>query len=192
MTRRRGRALAVAVVVAAAVTLAGCASASPAPTATATGRAQQPQPTATVSGSGDNPTPAGDPTCDTIIPASTVDTFEKAGWVSREDPFFIGNIELPGGIQCTWGDAKVASDQVQVYGWAPITAEQVQEVTSELVDSGWKKFTENDVTYITATGDMILNADDQGYGMTYAFGDGHITFADTKQGLLLVEWPPAQ
>jgi hypothetical protein len=64
------------------------------------------------------------------------------------------------------------------------------EVKKELLDSGWKELDEDGVTYITATGTMVMNPDDEGYGITYRLGDGEITLADTKQGLLLVQWPP--
>ena len=67
--------------------------------------------------------PDADPTCQTIIPAATATDFADTGLTAREDPFYIAGILLPDGIQCTWGDQSVASDQVQVYGWAPITAD---------------------------------------------------------------------
>jgi hypothetical protein len=193
VTRTRTPAIGVVLLLSATLALAGCASSatpSAAPTADAT--VTVPAPTETVSGS-EAPTgpdaPSGEPTCDGIIPSTTVEAFTKEDWTFREDPFYVGNINLAGGIQCTWGNASVASDQVQVFGWAPMTDAQRGEVEKELVDSGWKKFTEDGVEYITATDDMIMNPDDDGYGMTYRFGKGQITFADTKQGLLLVEWP---
>ena len=34
-----------------------------------------------------------------------------------------------------------------------------------------------------------IATDDEGYGMTYLFTPGQVTVADTKQGLLLIEWP---
>jgi hypothetical protein len=33
-----------------------------------------------------------------------------------------------------------------------------------------------------------MGTDEDGYGMTYLFGDGWVTLSDTKQGLLLVTW----
>ncbi|WP_308493697.1 hypothetical protein [Microbacterium terrisoli] len=187
MIRTDGRAVLLALVITGGLALAGCAASTPSPAGS--GRAQHPAPTQTVSGSGDNPTPAGDPTCDTIIPKSTVDAFTAVGWSSRQDPFYVGNIELPGGIQCIWGNEKVPSDDVQVYGWAPITPEQETEVTQELSNSGFQKLSEDGQTYMTATDSMPGGARDS--GMTYRLDDGQILFSDTKQGLLLIEWPPA-
>ncbi len=182
------------VLLAATLALAGCAgSPAPAPTPTGpvvSGGSQTQDPSATGAPS-PSATPAGPPTCAGIIPADTVDAFTEAGWTSREDPFYVGNIELPDGIQCTWGNAKIASDQVQVFGWAPLDADQARAVKEELLGSGWKEFEENGAVYLTATGDMVMNPDDDGYGMTYRLDDGQITLADTRQGLLLIQWPPA-
>ena len=51
---------------------------------------------------------------------------------------------------------------------------------------GWKSIGDE---YITENPANVLNPDSDGYGMTYQFGDGWITLADTKQGLLLIERP---
>ncbi|WP_051191576.1 hypothetical protein [Microbacterium luticocti] len=169
--------------------VAGCTG-EPAPTASPTLPLVTPQNHDASPRPDASPTPVGDPTCERIIPQTTVDAFTQAGWTSRQDPFYVGNIELAGGIQCTWGDATVASDQVQVFGWAPIDAETAGQVEKELLDSGWKEFSEDGAVYLTATGTMIMNPDDDGYGMTYRITDGQIIFADTKQGLLLIQWPP--
>jgi len=180
-----------AVLLLGALALSACAD----DTATTAPATPIPGASAPISGSGvkDSPAPDADAdlSCDGILPADTVKDFTDAGWASRQDPFYVGNIELTGGIQCTWGDPSVASDQVQVFGWAPVTAEQIDEITSELVDSGWKKLDENGVVYITAPEEMIMSRDDDGYGMTYRIRDDDIAVSDTKQGLLLVEWPPA-
>ena len=137
-------------------------------------------------------TPAADPTCDTIIPSTTVASLENAGWTSQQDPFYIGETKVDGGLQCTWGDATVASDHVQIYGWAPIGADQAEAAKKDLLSQGWREVDADGSVYITAGKDMIMDPDDQGYGMTYRFGDGWVTVADTKQGLVLVEWPPAR
>ncbi|GAA3762273.1 hypothetical protein GCM10022240_13590 [Microbacterium kribbense] len=185
---------AATVALALAAALAGCTAAQPAPTTSASASAGDhvPQPSTTVRGSEVSATPAGDPTCEKIIPQTTVQTFADTGWSSREELFYVGNVELPGGIQCTWGDPKVPSDQVQLFGWAPATPELIAAAKKELLDAGagWTEFDEGGATYITAGKDMIMNPDDQGYGMTYRFDKDQITVADTKQGLLLVEWPP--
>jgi hypothetical protein len=41
---------------------------------------------------------------------------------------------------------------------------------------------------VTESADTTVATDDQGYGLTYLFGDGWVKHADTKQGLLLVTW----
>jgi len=184
----------IAVAVLAVLILAGCAGPSePAVTPTVPlvspgGEPDRPAPSITA------PAPTagsvGEPTCESIISKVTVDDLTKLGWKAREDPFYVGNIELPGGIQCTWGDPEVASDQVQVFGWAPLDPSLEAEVKNELLSSGWKELDEDGVTYITATGSMVMNPDDDGYGITYRLEDGEIALADTKQGLLLVQWPP--
>ena len=45
--------------------------------------------------------------------------------------------------------------------------------------------------YVTESPETAIATDEEGYGMTYLFGDGWVKLADTKQGLLLIEWPPA-
>ena len=39
------------------------------------------------------------------------------------------------------------------------------------------------------TTDTAVATDDEGYGLTYLFGDGWVKYADTKQSIALVEWP---
>ena len=34
-----------------------------------------------------------------------------------------------------------------------------------------------------------MTTDAEGYGITYLFGDGWVTFSDTRQGLLLIQRP---
>jgi hypothetical protein len=181
-------------VLGALLVVAGCA-ANPVPAVTPTVPLASPSgqaaaPSATVTGPDATAAPVGPPTCEGIISSVTVDDLTKLGWEARQDPFYVGNIELAGGIQCTWGDPGVASDQVQVYGWAPMDDAVKAEVTKELLDSGWKEFDEDGATYLTATGHMIMNPDEDGYGITFRLGDGQISVADTKQGLQLVQWPP--
>jgi len=122
--------------------------------------------------------------CETILPAETVEAFTDAGWTSRQDPFYVGNTELVDGLQCIWGNPEVASDDVQVYGWAPLTGDEPQQVTDELTAQGWVESEENGATYFVAP-------DDAPMGMAYRLTDDQLTVSDTKQGLLLIEWPPA-
>ncbi|GEB46061.1 hypothetical protein MTE01_20060 [Microbacterium testaceum] len=173
----------------AALVLAGCTStpdAAPSVAASATAT-DLPAPDTDTSAT---PTTAPiDPTCENIIPKSTVDDFKSLGWTSQEEPFRIGATALDDGIQCKWGDAKVASDRVQIFGWAPIDDATAQQAEKDLVASGWKL--ERDATgdYVTENPDWLGGRGADGYGLTYLFGDGWVKFADTRQSLLLVETP---
>lgn len=136
-------------------------------------------------------TAAAAPTCETIIPEQTVSDFASVGWTYREETFRVATLELTGGIQCTWGDYTVASDHVQIYGWAPITADQATTARAELLADGWVAVDASDGDFVTENPETAVATDDNGYGMTFQFGDGWIKLADTKQGLVLIEWPPA-
>lgn len=180
----------LAVLALAAVGLTGCAAAEPAadpttpPTTTSAPPAAEP-----VASETEAPEPTAEPTCDTIIPAEVVADLEAAGWSFREDVFRIGAAEVDDGITCTWGDMSVASDHVQMFGWAPLTADQAAQHQSTLLQEGWVREDGGDGIYLTETPDTVSAPDEQGYGWTFLFGDDWVTFADTKQGLLLVEWP---
>jgi hypothetical protein len=183
-------ALALSALPAAAVlllALGGCsAPANPDVTATVaeTTAAASPVPTA--------PDPSGSaaaPACDTIVSESLVDTLTAEGWTFREEPFIVGDETVPDGLTCTWGDFTVASDHVQIFGWAPTTAAQQDTIRGQLLTRGWRLVEQNGTVYVTESAETAVATDDEGYGMTYQFGPGWIRFADTKQGLLLVEWP---
>lgn len=133
---------------------------------------------------------APEPTCETIISATTAADFKGLGWTVKQAPFIFGDTQLPDGLQCTWGDYSVASDHVQVFGWATVTDEQATTARGELEDNGWREIEEDDVIYITESPDTAAATDEDGFGITYQLGDGWVKMADTKQGLLLVEWPP--
>lgn len=185
MTCRPARFAVSALVAVALAATAGCAgtpSGGGTPTTTGSGHAASPAPP--------TPTATAAPRCETIIPQTTVATLKQAGWSAQAEPFRIDDTELSGGVQCTWGDPSVASDHVQVYGWAPISDAQASAARASLLANGWRELDEKDGHYITAGAEMIMDPDDQGYGMTYQFGDGWVKVADTKQGLLLVDWPP--
>lgn len=158
-------------------------SASSTPDAAATDPAAEPEPTATA-----EPGEADEPTCETIISAATVADFESLGWSSLADPFVVGGVELPGGIQCIWGDFSTATDHVQIFGWAPITPEQAQTAQDELVAQGWTLEQGPEGVYVTESAETASATDEEGYGLTYLFGDGWVKYADTKLGLVLVEW----
>ena len=175
----------------AAIVMTGCAgSPSATPTTGGTQSAGVPSSPVATPGPTGSADAADEPTCETIIPTSTVNDFASLGWTAKQDPFYVGQTALNGGLQCTWGDYSVPSDHVQVFGWAPITADQANLARSDLLSSGWRQVDDSGRTYITENSDTAVAVDDQGYGMTYLFGDGWVKVADTKQGLLLVEWPP--
>lgn len=196
MSRRRAeaarRALPVLAGVAAlAIALAGCAQGAPnapePPTPPAAEQPQDEQP----QDEQQTPEPVADPTCETIIPAEVVDQFESVGWSAEPEEFRIGATVVPEGIQCVWGDYSVATDHVQIFGWAPLDAETAATLQAELETQGWIREEQDGAVFLTEDPAYAIATDDQGYGMTYGFGDGWVTLADTKQSLVLVSWPPA-
>ncbi|MGN7967876.1 hypothetical protein [Microbacterium sp. 22296] len=130
-----------------------------------------------------------DPTCENIIPQATADDFTSIGWVTQQEPFRIGAIALEEGIQCKWGDQKIASDRVQIFGWAPIDEATAATAQKELVASGWKVEVDDDGTYVTENPEWLGGRGVDGYGLTYLFGDGFVKLADTRQSLILVDAP---
>nr|WP_307330727.1 hypothetical protein [Microbacterium sp. SORGH_AS_1204] len=130
-----------------------------------------------------------DPTCENIIPQATADDFTSLGWVSQEEPFRIGATTLDDGIQCKWGDEKIASDRVQIFGWAPIDEAAAKTARDELVASGWQVEVDADGTYVTENPEWLGGRGVDGYGLTYLFGDGWVKLADTRQSLILVDAP---
>lgn len=169
----------------------GCA---PATTATPdAGGSPEPAPTSPSPTPLETPSeaPAADPTCETIIPATTVEDLTGVGWTARAEPFRIIEREIPEGVQCVWGDFTTATDHVQIYGWAPITADQAAEAQSALVSLGWRMEDSPEGVIVTESAETTVATDEEGYGLTYLFGDGWVKYADTKQGLLLVIWPSA-
>jgi hypothetical protein len=188
MSRRLALFSAALVLASTVVMAAGCSPASDdAGTATTpTPAATSPTPTPSVT---ESAAPVEEPKCDTIIPAQTVADFESVGWTAQASSFRIGATEVEGGIQCIWGDFTVATDHVQIYGWAPISDEDAEAGQQELVTSGWRLETTPEGTIVTESTDTAITTDDAGYGLTYLFGDGWVKYADTRQGLLLVVWP---
>lgn len=179
--------------VVAATMLAATACSTPAGTApgaegTPTPFATSPEPTPDASASS---APAGDPQCDTIIPASTVEDFESVGWTVRAETFRVGEIEIPDGIQCIWGDFTTATDHVQIFGWAPISEQEAAEARDQLEAMKWRVEETPEGIIVTESAETTVATDAEGYGLTYLFGDGWVKYADTKQGLLLVVWPSA-
>jgi hypothetical protein len=135
--------------------------------------------------------PAGEPACDTIISDTQVADFAEVGWSAMAEEFRAGSVSFPGGVYCKWGDYTVATADVQVYGWAPADPELTDAAIAELTASGWTREDEAEGIYLTEPQETIVLPDADGYGFTYLFGAGWVEVADTKQGLLLVEWPRA-
>ncbi|MFT4233771.1 MAG: hypothetical protein QM607_02005 [Microbacterium sp.] len=136
-----------------------------------------------------SPTTDADPTCDNIIADTLVQEFAKLGWTSNQEEFMVGSTTVPGGLQCKWGDfSGDASELVQMYGWAPVDDDQTAELEQYLLDSGWKKEEDDSLVYLTEPDPQPSWSDDDGYGMTYAFGDGWVLLSDTKQGLGVITW----
>lgn len=189
MTTTPARLTRVAAVLAvSAVALVGCAG-SPDPeitTTTAPPVVAEPSATPTATAT---PTPdAAAPTCETLIPESLIEEFESHNWSYKQDVLRVGSIVLRDGIQCVWGDYSVASDNVQIFGWAPISESEAHDARAELLGSGWQRVDDDSAEYITENPETAVATHD-GYGMTYQFGDGWLLFADTKQGLVLIERP---
>ncbi|MEN2742423.1 hypothetical protein ABCS02_31990 [Microbacterium sp. X-17] len=184
MTRRGLLALAAGLAAAAGL-LAGCSAPGASDSGAApTAPAASPTSTPVASAS-----PQAAPTCATIITPTLADTFATQGWTFRQDPFIAGSQTIPGGLLCTWGDFSAASDRVQVFGWAPTTTAQQDAIRAGLLSQGWRLVDGAGSTYLTADPKTSISKDADGYGSTYEFGDGWVRFADTKQSLLLVEWP---
>ncbi|WP_300268876.1 hypothetical protein [Microbacterium sp.] len=141
----------------------------------------------------ETPAPAdeetADPTCETIISASTVEALTDLGWTYEQKEFRFGEEIIDGGLECVWGDYTVASDHVQVFGWAPLDADASADAQQKLIGSGWLRADADGHTYITEDPAYAMATDEEGFGMTYEFGDGWVKLADAKQSLILIEWP---
>lgn len=171
-----------------AVALTSC-SGAPETAASPTPQAPKPSPTASAEpASTPTPTAAAEPACDTIVSAGTVQVLTDQGWTFEEKEFVIGGVTLDQGLLCFWADYTVASDHGQLYGWSEISAEDAATAQTALLKEGWTREDGSDGVYITENPQFAMGVDEDGYGMTYLFGDGWVKFADTRQGLILIEW----
>lgn len=131
--------------------------------------------------------------CDTLLEADLVSELTDRGWTPREDPFFIGDVELTDGISCTWGDFTAETgDNLLLFAWSPITAAQTTAAMTTLRSEGWNVEEGADGVYVTEDPEQAIAVDDDGYGITYLFGDGWVTLSDTRQGLVLIQRPGVQ
>lgn len=172
--------------------LSGCATAA-APSPSETVVTTAPTPTATAD-DGASPTPtstagAESAACDTLVAEDILADLTATGWTFKEEPFVVGDLTLEDGLQCMWADFSVASGNLFLFGWAPITAEQAEDAQTQLVAQGWTIEQATDGVYVTEDGTRAPTVDADGYGMTYEFGNGWVTVADTKQNLLVIERP---
>jgi hypothetical protein len=175
-----------------AILLSSCGGSPEAAAPEVTGNAQSPTAAAPEPSATAEPAPASTekPTCDTIIAESVVANFESVGWTSKADPLYIGSTEIEDGLQCMWADFEgPAGDHGQMFGWAPITDDVAEAAQDELTGQGWRREEDAAGVYITESPETAIATDDDGYGMTYYFTEGQVEVADTKQGLLLIEWP---
>ena len=181
--------LAAATALLLAVSLAACAQEpAPARTPTATPSAVQTsapvaeEPTA-------DPEPAEAPTCETLITPDYVSTLSDLGWSPKQSEFRVGETVIESGIQCTWAAWEEVSDQVQFFAWGELAPDQATAIQSELLSQGWQRENEDGALYFTEPAESAFQTDENGYGMTYQFGDGWVKFADTKQSLILIDRP---
>lgn len=189
----RSRYLPAVGVVLTALALASCAPAAPSEPASTTTPAAAPstQPPATVTSAPEDsatPTPDADPSCDTIISSGTVDALTSQGWTSMEEEFRIGETVVEGGLMCMWADFSTASDHGQMYASGPISDAAADAAKTGLQRDGWMRSQDGDSVFFTEDPAYAIATDADGFGMTYEFSDGWVTFADTKQGLLLIAW----
>jgi|UPI000364E735 hypothetical protein len=189
-TRLFGTAAALALSALALTACSGSPEAAPEPTSSSAPTTSAPEPSAS---SAPKPTTAATPTCKTLISDSLVADYEKLGVTSQESPLYIGSQQIDGGILCMWANFdQPAGDSGQIYGWAKMTDAEADAAQEELLAEGWvREDAAAGGVYITESHDTALVTDDQGYGMTYLFANGQVTVADTKQGLLVIEWPKA-
>ncbi|WP_434970254.1 hypothetical protein [Microbacterium sp. bgisy207] len=183
----------LAVAVLGVLGLAACSTTpAPDPTGPTTPSAPSAAPIATPDAS---PAPTADaaaPTCETLISTSLVEELRGYGWTAQAEDFLVGATVVEDGLQCTWADFDgPATDNLLLFGWAPVVASEATRLQSELIAQGWIREDGEQGTYITANPDYAVALDEDGYGMTYLFGDGWVTVALTKQGLVLIERPDA-
>lgn len=172
-----------------AVVLTACSGAPPAePKPTRAAAETTPEPTGQPVETEAPDAADGEPACDTIITEGTVEALTATGWTAKRQDFVIGDIALPDGMLCFWADYTVATDHGQLYGWAEISSDDAAAAQASLLESGWLRENGPEGSYFTEDPQFSLGTDDEGYGMTYLFGDGWVKLSDTKQGLILIDW----
>ena len=186
------RLIPVAAFAAGILLLAGCATAAPGPEGSALPTAPTAEATATTGPSEPSPTPTSAPTevsCESIISTDTAAQLAAQGWTAKESPLVVGTTTVSDGLSCMWADFAVPSGALLIFGWGPIDDADAVAAQNELLAQGWMREEGTEGTYITEDPMQAPTTDVDGYGMTYLFGDGWGTVADTKQGLLLINRP---
>ena len=178
-----------ALIAVSALLLAGCAGDSSAPAVTTAAPVQTTAPTPVASATTTPTASAASVSCETLISQEIQDEFASHNWTYRQDVFHIGETTIDDGIECIWGDYSVATDHVQIFGWAPISASDADAARAELLAAGWLRVDDPNGDYVTENPDTAVAMDEAGYGLTYEFGDGWVTMSDTKQSLVLIERP---
>lgn len=167
------RAAVLVLAVAAMVSLAACAPTAPA----------DPQAGASAGGEQQQQDPSAPPTCATILPEKLVAEFESYGLVPITEPFSFGDpatTSIPDGVECKWGSADIATDHgVQLFGWAPIDAAGTEKWVAYLTEQGWTRSEGGGLIYLSDPFEGVE-------GVTYAFGDGYVVLADSKEFVQLV------
>ncbi|MBN9176069.1 MAG: nitrate ABC transporter substrate-binding protein [Microbacterium sp.] len=190
MTPRSFASLAAVGIAALLLTGCGAGSADPAPTATVGTDAPTTAPTDAQPDPTPGPDASGiDATCDSIVVADVHEQLVSKGWSFKETPFAAAGVTLDDGLQCTWADFTKPSGNLLLFGWAPLTSDQATKIQNTLEQQGWKRESEGDYVYLTQDASQAPTVDENGYGMTYEFGDGWVTLSDTKQNLLLIQRP---
>lgn len=184
---------ALAALGATALLLSGC-GASASPEATSPGNAVSPS--AAPSASAPAPTASATTSpvtasCDTLIGADLLSELTAQGWTYKEAAITVGDQTVADSLTCTWADYTVASGNLLLFGWAPIAADEAEALASELESEGWIREEAAEGFFITEDPMQAPTTDENGYGMTYEFGNGWMTVSDTKQNLLLIERPSA-
>ncbi len=195
MTRRAPHAAAItALAVVTALALAGC-SASGAPETAPSVAATASGPAVDGSAPTDSPEPEDEPsiapTCENIIRSLWSTTSRASGGHRRRISSASARRRSTAASSASGATRAIASDRVQIFGWAPIDDSTAAQAVSDLTAAGWKVEKDSDGTYVTENPDWLNGRGVDGYGLTYLFGDGFVKFADTRQSLLLVDSPRA-
>lgn len=87
-----------------------------------------------------------------------------------------------------WGNYDgPGSDNVMIYGWAPMTPEQAEDARNALVSLGWEEDHGAMVVYVTLPNPLTVDSD--GYGDTYGFYDGYVVYGITRSAMWSVIVP---